>query len=85
MEWSARHPPRLENQFYNFIILVFRALYHIRQQLPALRPHVGSLLFRLATYPFMLMSAALLTPLLLAAGAASFWLFYRAIGFFDRI
>jgi len=31
------------------------------------------------------MSAALMIPLLTAAGAASFWLFYRAIGFFDRI
>ena len=31
------------------------------------------------------MSAALLLPLLTAAGAASFWLFYRAIDFFDRI
>jgi len=31
------------------------------------------------------MTAALMIPLLTAAGLAGFWLFYRAVDFFDRI
>ena len=31
------------------------------------------------------MSAALMIPLLTAAGLAGFWLFYRSVDFFDRI
>ena len=31
------------------------------------------------------MAPALMIPLLTAAGVAAFWLFYRAIDFFDRI
>ena len=31
------------------------------------------------------MSTALLIPLLTTAGVASFWLFYRAADFFNRI
>jgi hypothetical protein len=31
------------------------------------------------------MSAALMIPLLTATGLAGFWLFYRAVDFFDRI
>jgi hypothetical protein len=31
------------------------------------------------------MPTALMIPLLTAAGAASFWLFYRSIDFFNRI
>jgi hypothetical protein len=32
-----------------------------------------------------LMSAALMIPLLTAAGLAGFWLFYKSIDFFDNI
>jgi hypothetical protein len=31
------------------------------------------------------MAPPLLTSLLTAAGLAGFWLFYRAVGFFERI
>ncbi len=31
------------------------------------------------------MSAALLVPLLTAAGCAGFWLFFRSVDFFERI
>lgn len=33
----------------------------------------------------LLMSAALLLPLLTASGLAGFWLFYKSIHFFDNI
>ena len=31
------------------------------------------------------MASALMIPLLVVAGVAGFWLFYRAVDFFDRI
>ena len=37
------------------------------------------------TYSLLLMSPVLMIPLLTAVGLSGFWLFYKAVDFFDHI
>jgi len=85
MEWLARRSPWHQKRFLNFIILNYNILHNIKSRPAHLGPTLAACFSRFVTYPFATMPTALMIPLLTAAGAASFWLFYRTIGFFDRI
>ena len=85
MEWLARRPPWHQKRFSNFIILNYSLIRNAKSRPTHLGPTLAACFPRFIIYPSATMPTALMIPLLTAAGAASFWLFYRAIGFFDRI
>lgn len=55
----------------------------LARRCPALLSHAPLFLFHLTR--LLLMSAAIMIPLLTASGLAGFWLFYKSIHFFDNI
>ena len=84
--WSHQGAPGKFKKYYSWLSITCRqySAYHPRRDL-SLLPEGW---FRSPTAPIQLtvpMSPALMIPLLITAGLAGFWFFYKSVDFFDHI